>query len=198
MLADNERRLINYFKQFMEKSVVPTIKNYGTVMADWQSFSVMIGGDAIDHSRIQAWLEGRSSSVKMFPNPGFTIKKEDDKSKGSSGFLKRKEEPATESPVPEPPGTYTFNSNKTFGGERARMNMFPLKPPSMQDKKDDKPQQPTGAERILTGMESLYKTLSDNQYRFEHHTNGTANPNPPPTSTLSTNQPYKYEERRYG
>ena len=88
-MAENERRLINYFKQFMERSIVPTIKNYGTVMADWQSFSGMIGGETLDHSRIQGWLEGRNTSVKMFPSPGF-VKKEDDKNKGSSGFLKRK------------------------------------------------------------------------------------------------------------
>lgn len=115
MATESERRLIGYFKQFMEKSIVPTIKNYSSVMADWQSFAGMLA-EPIDHSRIQQWIEGRSSSVKMFPSPGFPIKKEDDKNKGSSGFLKRKEDQVPESPISEPPGTYTFNSNKTFGG----------------------------------------------------------------------------------
>lgn len=78
--------------------------------------------------------------------------------------------------------------------------MFPLKNPLMPEKKDDKtqPQQPTGAERILTGMESLYKTLSDNQYRFEHPSGGAANNNNGPPS-MAVGQPYgKFEERRYG
>ncbi|MBS1890128.1 MAG: hypothetical protein JST59_02460 [Actinobacteria bacterium] len=98
-LTDGERRLVNYFKQFMERSIVPTIKNYGNVMADWQSFGSMIGAEPLDHSRIQSWLEGRSSSVKMFPPPSFNLKKDDDKTKGSSGFLKRKED-TPETPTP--------------------------------------------------------------------------------------------------
>jgi hypothetical protein len=91
-LADNEKRLISYFKQFMEKSIVPTIKNYGMVMSDWQTFSNLISSDTVDLAKIQSFLENKSSTVKMFPSPGFIVKKDDDKNKGSSGFLKKKDD----------------------------------------------------------------------------------------------------------
>jgi hypothetical protein len=74
-LADNEKRLISYFKQFMEKSIVPTIKNYGMVMSDWQTFSNLISSDTVDLAKIQSFLENKSSTVKMFPS---FLKKKDD------------------------------------------------------------------------------------------------------------------------
>jgi hypothetical protein len=92
MLADNERRLINYFKQFIDKSIVPTIKNYVMVMSEWETFSNLISSDIVDHGKIQSFLDNKSSTVKMFPSPGFVVKKEDDKNKGNYGFLKKKDD----------------------------------------------------------------------------------------------------------
>ncbi len=66
------------------------------------------------------------------PAPSFT-KKEDDKSKIPTGFAKKKEDPLT--PPPDSPldpsfhNFSSFNSSKTFGGDRSKMAMFPLKPP---------------------------------------------------------------------
>lgn len=192
MLADNERRLIGLFRQFMEKSIVPTIKNYGSVMNDWLAFNAALGQE--DLGKIQSFVESKASAVKMFPV------RQEDKLKTNSGFLKRKEDLATpESPVPEAPGTYTFSSNKTFGGDRARLNMFPLKPQGgtptttvtpIPEKKEEGGRF-QAVDRILTSIESLYKTLSDNQQRFEqpgHHATAPV---------AGGGGLYRYEDRKY-
>lgn len=178
MISDNEKRLVGLFRQFMDKCVVPTIKNYGAVMNDWQGFNTILSQDPVDYMRLQSFLEGKSNTVKMFPS--YPLKKDDDKQKTNSGFLRKKEDFATpESPIPDPPGAYTtFSSNKTFGGDRARMNMFPLpmKPPGavgttitpIIERKEENTSKfsSSGVSKILTNIEALYKTLSDNQQRF--------------------------------
>lgn len=159
MLGETERKLVGLFKQFMEKCIVPTIRNFGTVMTDWQSFSGLLTQEPLDYLKLQSFLDVKTSGVRMFPATNFP-KKDDKDLKTTGGFLKKKEDiPTTvESPLPEPPGTYSFNSNKTFGGEKARLNMYPLKPttstgqPSLKDDKLPSQTSSTSADKILNNL----------------------------------------------
>jgi hypothetical protein len=65
---------VAHFRQFMDKCIIPTIKNYGAVMGDWQGFNAILTQEPIDYSRLQAFLDSKNtSSAKLFPN--YTVKR---------------------------------------------------------------------------------------------------------------------------
>lgn len=117
MLGETEKKLVGLFKQFMEKCIVPTIRNFGSVMTDWHGFSGLLTQEPLDYAKLQGFLDVKTSGVRMFPATNYP-KKDDKDLKTTGGFLKKKEEvpPSIDSPIIEAPATYTFNSNKTFGG----------------------------------------------------------------------------------
>lgn len=111
---------------------------------------------------------------------------------------------------------FSFNPSKTFGGERTKLGIFPLKRPedftvpsvgiaskSAQSPELAKPatQPPLDIDfnkreerrpnvlRFITGMEALHKQFQDNQFRLEQ-SGGLV-------STNITSYPYRFDEKKY-
>ena len=119
----NERKLISIFKQFVDKALVPVVRGNDSAMSEWQYFSSILNADTLDLSKLQIYVDVLSSSKSYTDD--FSVKKGDDRNKAPNvGFYKKKEE--TYENAPEPP-IYSFNPSRTFGGERSRPAMFPLK-----------------------------------------------------------------------
>jgi hypothetical protein len=59
-------------------------------MNDWHAFNSIISQEPLDYAKIQSFVETKSNPVKMFQGSGY--KKDDDKLKTNSGFLKRKDD----------------------------------------------------------------------------------------------------------
>lgn len=117
---NNEKKLVLIVRQFVEKAIVPAIKTNDMAMAEWHYFSSLLAQETLDLGKLQIYVDALSSSKAY--NDDFTLKKEEDKSKHTGPFAKKKEDST------DGIQTYTFNPSRTFGGERNRPALYPLKP----------------------------------------------------------------------
>lgn len=128
-LTNNERRLITLFRQFVERAILPAIRTNDSAMSEWQYFSTLLSGDSIDVGKLQIYVDvlggGRT----------YEEKKEEDKPKVGAFYRKKDEvgvattsnyEPQVSTNEPTQP-VFSFNPSKTFGGERSKLGIFPLK-----------------------------------------------------------------------
>ena len=52
----NEKKLVEAFKTFFDKSISPYVYNNESIMNEWKYFSKLISTDPIDYSQIEFYL----------------------------------------------------------------------------------------------------------------------------------------------
>jgi hypothetical protein len=52
----NERKLVEAFRTFFDKSISPYLSTNDTVMNEWKYFSKLISADPIDYNQIEFYL----------------------------------------------------------------------------------------------------------------------------------------------
>ena len=55
--SDIQKRLVGFFKQFVNTTLIKHFRNSNETMNQWESFSSLIGQDYIDLDKIQKYLE---------------------------------------------------------------------------------------------------------------------------------------------
>lgn len=63
----NEKKLVEAFKAFFEKSVIPSINENNSLLSEWKHFNGMISADPIDYQQVEFYLLMLNKS-----NPSFT------------------------------------------------------------------------------------------------------------------------------
>ena len=103
-----EKRLIQLFKGFIERALIPQIRKFNGSTVEWEKFSGLVSQDVLNYGEIQAYVESFQpvSSLPTFEKSNTPV------------FLKKKDEQAQDQ------GQMNSFGNKTFGGESARMALL--------------------------------------------------------------------------
>ena len=80
----NEKKIVEVFKAFFEKTVIPSVAQNDEVMREWTHLNKIICADPIDYSQIDFYL---LLSNKNNPSSSQTINKVSQNSIGSSNKI---------------------------------------------------------------------------------------------------------------
>lgn len=56
-LTDNDKRLVNIFRLFVEKSLLPQLRKFECSLAEWFSFSSLLTMDNINIAELQLFVD---------------------------------------------------------------------------------------------------------------------------------------------
>lgn len=69
--AANERKLVEAFRTFFDKSISPYVNNNESVLNEWKYFSRLISTDPIDYSQIEFYILLANKSQQSPSPPDF-------------------------------------------------------------------------------------------------------------------------------
>lgn len=128
-----ERKLIQLFRSFVEKSLVPQIRKFEGNLSDWHKFSALISTENINYGELQLYVDTLPSlSSNTLERPSQYKKREDGE-----------------------PEFGSFNPSKTFGGERNSLKMFQMPSEASRDSQRDDSMRKKGnqnANGVLSGL----------------------------------------------
>lgn len=143
-MQNNEKKLINIFKEFLERGVLPEIKYNNSLAASCQYFTTILLQEPLDTNGLQAIVDTFPANRGSQPEP----------QKLAPTFVKKKEDGNSYDYSQET--SNGFNPNRTFGGERSRYTMFQTKKQeSGMETQPTSPQIPNS--KSLAGMENIYR-----------------------------------------
>lgn len=62
---NNEKKLINLFKNFVERALLPQLKKVDGSQAEWSKFSSMISTENINYNELTLYVDSLSSNVPL-------------------------------------------------------------------------------------------------------------------------------------